>query len=140
MLLPEEPKQRLNIMSEHNRPQEAAKIGKELEKIEKLVEEVEELVEEVDLELHAKAGKKPPKAKRYRIRVDDRYFIVTQHSMTGREILVLAGKTPPESFILTEKAKGGALHTVELERCLPAGATKNQRRGTWELGEKSKGQ
>jgi hypothetical protein len=102
-------------MSEHNRQHEAAKIENELEKIEKLVEEVEELVEEVDLELHAKAGKKPPKAKRYRIRVDDRYFVVTQHSMTGREILVLAGKTPPESYILTEKSKGGALHTVELD-------------------------
>jgi len=35
---------------------------------------------------------------------------------------------------------GTFLHTIELGRCLPAGATKNQRRGTWELGEKSKGQ
>ncbi|MGD0262431.1 MAG: multiubiquitin domain-containing protein [Verrucomicrobiota bacterium] len=102
-------------MSENDRPHGAAKVEKELEKIEKLVEEVEELVEEVDLEIHAKAGKKPPKAKRYRIRVDDRYFVVTQPSMTGRQILVLAGKTPPENFILTEKSKGGALHTVELD-------------------------
>ncbi len=99
-------------MSEHDQPHDAAKVEKTLEKIEELVEE---LLEEVDLEQHAKAGKKPPKAKRYRIRVDDRYFVVAQHSMTGKEILVLAGKTPAENFILTEKSKGGGLHTVELE-------------------------
>jgi hypothetical protein len=99
-------------MSEHDKRHGDTEIEGTLKKIEELVEE---LVEEVDLELHAKAGKKPPKAKRYRIRIDDRYFVVTQHSMTGREILLLAGKTPPENFILTEKSKGGGLHTVELD-------------------------
>ena len=73
------------------------------------------IVEEVDLEEYAKAGKKPPEAKKYRIRVDDRYFVVTQPSMTGREILTLAGKTPPENYILTQKLRGGKLHTVELD-------------------------
>jgi hypothetical protein len=101
-------------MSAQERPQ-LAKIEKELEQAEKLLEKAEEIVEEVDLELNAKAGKKPPKAKRYRIRVDDRYFVVTEPSMTGRQILTLAGKTPPENFILTEKSKGGSLHTVELD-------------------------
>jgi len=108
LVAPVKPDERRIIMSEHNKPQEAAKVEKDLEKI-------EELVEEVDLEQHAKSGKNPPRAKRYRIRVDDRFFVVTQHSMTGREILILAGKTPPEAYILTEKCKGGALHTVELD-------------------------
>src|SRR5688500_5407137 len=75
----------------------------------------EPLLEEVDLEEYAKAGKKPPRARRYRIRVDDKRFVVTQTSMTGREILVLAGRTPPESFILTQKLHGVALHTVGLD-------------------------
>jgi hypothetical protein len=35
--------------------------------------------------------------------------------MTGQEILILAGKNPPQNFILTEKCKGGILHTVELD-------------------------
>ncbi len=35
--------------------------------------------------------------------------------MTGREILALAGKNPPEQFILTQKIRGGNLHTVELD-------------------------
>jgi predicted ribosome quality control (RQC) complex YloA/Tae2 family protein len=73
-----------------------------------------DLVEEADLEQLAKAGHKPPPAKRYRIRVDDQYFVVHKSSMTGREILVLAGKNPPEQFILTQKIRGGNLHTVEL--------------------------
>jgi hypothetical protein len=98
-------------MSKHDKPYQADKIEKTVEKIEELLEE---LVEEIDLEEHAKCGKKPQKAKRYRIRIDDRYYVVSQHSMTGREILVLAVKTPPENFILTEKSKGGGLHTVEL--------------------------
>jgi hypothetical protein len=78
----------------------------------------EPLVEEADLEQLAKAGHKPPRAKRYRIRVDDQYFVVNQSSMTGREILVLAGKTPPEQFILTQKIRGGNLHTVGFDECV----------------------
>ena len=73
-----------------------------------IVEEI--IIEEVDIEECAR----PPKAKRYRIRVDDRYFVVTEPRMTGRAILLLAGKTPPESYILTQKIRGGGLHTVEL--------------------------
>lgn len=75
----------------------------------------EAVVDEVDLEQLAKAGSIPPRAKRYRIRVDDQYFVVNQPGMSGREILVLAGKTPPESFILTQKIRGGTLHTVALD-------------------------
>ena len=85
-----------------------------VKEVERLVEEVEQLAEEIDLEQHARSGHKPVRAKRYRIRVDDRYFVVHQHSMTGREILQLAGKVPPDAFILTEKTRGGGLRTVDL--------------------------
>jgi hypothetical protein len=74
----------------------------------------EETVEEADLEQLAKAGKKPPKAKRYRIRVDDKHFVVEKPRITGREILTVAGKIPPESFILTMKVRGGGVKTIEL--------------------------
>lgn len=72
------------------------------------------LVEEVDLEQVAKAGGKPPRAKRYRIRIDDQYYVVHQSSMTGAELLKLAGKTPPENFILTQKLRGGVIKTIGL--------------------------
>ena len=67
-----------------------------------------------DLEQLAKAGT-PPKAKSYRIRIDDKYYVVERSSMTGREILTLAGKTPPENFILTEKVRGGGMKTISLD-------------------------
>lgn len=72
------------------------------------------LIEEVDLEQVAKAGGKPPKAKRYRIRIDDQYYVVNQASMTGAELLKLAGKTPPENYILTQKLRGGVIKTISL--------------------------
>lgn len=75
----------------------------------------ESIVEEADLEQLAREGQTPPRARRYRIRVDDQHFVVNQPSMTGREILVLAGKTPPESFILTQKIRGSGVHTIGLD-------------------------
>jgi hypothetical protein len=72
------------------------------------------IVEEADLEQLAKAGGKPPKAKRYRIRIDDKYYVVHQPSMTGAELLKLAGKEPPENFILTQKLRGGVIKTIGL--------------------------
>jgi hypothetical protein len=82
----------------------------------RVVEEiVEEILEEIDLEQFAKAGKKPHKAKRYRIRVDDKYYVVHQHTITGREVLTLAGKLPPENFILTLKIHGGHVETIGLD-------------------------
>lgn len=72
-------------------------------------------VEEADLEQLAKAGKPVPRARRYRIRVDDRHYTVDVAEMTGREILTLAGKVPPEAFILTQKVRGGKLATIGLD-------------------------
>jgi len=76
---------------------------------------LEEVVEEADLEQLAKAGKKPPKAKRYRIRVDEKHYVVEKPTITGREVLTLAGKTLPESFILTLKVRGGGVRTIGLD-------------------------
>ena len=72
------------------------------------------IIEEVDLEQLAKAGGKPPKAKRYRIRIDDQYYVVHQPSMAGAELLKLASKLPPENFILTLKLRGGVIKTIGL--------------------------
>lgn len=73
-------------------------------------------LEELEIEEHAKKGSKDPAphAKRYIIRVDKAKFTVTQSSMTGREILELAGKVPPEGYKLTQKHHGGAATTVGL--------------------------
>jgi len=71
--------------------------------------------EVIDIEQFAKAGKNPPKAKAYRIRVDKDHFTVPHETRTGREILVIASKQPPEAYILTQKMRGGVVKTIELD-------------------------
>ncbi|WP_245631832.1 multiubiquitin domain-containing protein [Alicyclobacillus ferrooxydans] len=68
----------------------------------------------IDVEEYAKKGELPPKGMRYRIRVDKEYYVVDVPEVTGRDILLLAGKTPPERFRLDEKLKGGATKKIEL--------------------------
>lgn len=73
----------------------------------------EHLVDEVDLETYAKSGRKPPKAHHYRVRIDDKYYVVHKAHITGCELLELAAKVPPTAFILTQKIRGGAVRTIE---------------------------
>jgi hypothetical protein len=68
----------------------------------------------IDLELYAREGNKPVKGVHYRIRVDKQYFTVKQDEMTGREILEIAGRNPPERFRLDQKMHGGATKKIEL--------------------------
>jgi len=85
----------------------------ELKKEEAVLEEELEVVEElIDLEEWAKADKKPKRAKKYKIRIDKDYYVVEVHSMTGREILALAGKTP-EQYQLSQKFRGGRVEPVK---------------------------
>lgn len=63
--------------------------------------------EVIDLEEYAKTGRKPPKAKRYRIRIDKNHYVVEVSAMTGRELLNLAGKTPATNFMISQKLQGG---------------------------------
>ncbi len=72
-------------------------------------------VEEVDVEVYGKEGKAVPKAKRYVIRIDKTRYTVSVSSMTGRELLVLAEKTPVERFMITQKLHGGQVKKIELD-------------------------
>lgn len=65
----------------------------------------------VDVEQYGKRGEKPPRALRYRIRIDKQYYDVEQSTMTGAEILALAGKTPASHF-LDEKLHGGTVKRI----------------------------
>jgi len=59
----------------------------------------------VDLEEYAAAGRKPPTAKSYRIRIDKQQYVVHVPEMKGAEILALAGKSP-ERFKLYQQIRG----------------------------------
>jgi hypothetical protein len=76
-----------------------------------------EIIEVIDIEEHSKThgGKKPPKAHRYKIRVDREKFTVEVPGMKGRDILTLAGKTPPEKFLLNQKFHHGQVAAVGLD-------------------------
>ena len=71
----------------------------------------------VDIEEWSKEkGGKPPKAKKYKIRVDREKYDVDAPSMTGRGILELAGKTPVERYLLNQRMKGGQVAPVGLDQ------------------------
>lgn len=80
--------------------------------------DVQAEVDELEIETFSQSvnGKeKAPKAKKYIIRVDKTKLTVEVSSMTGREILTLAGKTPAEQYKLTQKMHGGAATTIGLD-------------------------
>lgn len=83
---------------------------------EHLLEDIEELLEElVDLEECARRGHRPPKAKKYRIRIDGEKYTVSVGSMTGRELLELASKNPPESYMIVEKIHSEKPRRIQLD-------------------------
>lgn len=66
----------------------------------------------VEIEHYTRDGKEVPKGCHYIILVDRQKYTVKQECMTGREILILAGKTPPERFQLNQRFKGGKVIKV----------------------------
>lgn len=78
-----------------------------------VVEVVDDIVE---LEIFVKEGRHVPHAKGYVIRVDKQKITVHKHELTGREILVLAKKEPPEHYILREIFSGGRSEIVGLDQ------------------------
>lgn len=76
----------------------------------------EELENEIiDLEEFSKDNRKPPRKRRYRIKVDRQKYVVNEECLTGKEILRLAGKTPPEQFQLRQKIRGGEVIKIGQE-------------------------
>lgn len=66
-----------------------------------------DLLDEVDIENHSKEGGRPPPARRYVIRIDDTRHTVTSPTITGAELLTLAGHAPPAVFAVEQIARGG---------------------------------
>jgi hypothetical protein len=75
----------------------------------------ETLNEIADLEEYACLGKQPPRCRGYRIRVNGERFVVEKPEATGREILGIAGLTPPENYTLRVKIKGEPPRKVGLD-------------------------
>lgn len=69
----------------------------------------------IDIEAFARRGETPPSGAKYRIRVDKTVLVVPTSSITGREILTLANRVPPERYRLDQKFQGGETRKVELD-------------------------
>src|SRR5262249_39527846 len=99
--------------------------GKDIDMTNQLVENLpsdeleaihEDILDEIaDLEEYARQGKRPPRSRGYRIRVNGKPFEVMQQFITGREVLELAGLTPPENYLLRVKIAGQRPQKVDLD-------------------------
>jgi hypothetical protein len=76
-------------------------------------EEQEAEADELDVEAFAGLECKPH-AKRYLIKIDKKPYLIEQSVVTGRELLLLAGKTPVEQFRVFQIIKGHS-HEVGLD-------------------------
>lgn len=78
-------------------------------------QEVEIII--IDIEIFTKEGRNVPHRAHYQylIIIDRTKFKVTKPSMNGRELLELAGKTPPERFQLNQRFRGGKVQKVGLD-------------------------
>lgn len=79
------------------------------------IEVKEEEIEVVDIEEYAKKGVKPPKAKSYNIRIDKQKYTIKAQSITGRELLTLAGMSPVTSYMISQKMHGGEAREIGLD-------------------------
>lgn len=70
----------------------------------------------IDVEAYGREGREKPIAKKYKIRIDKSTFVVDVPEMTGRELLVLAGKRPPERYQIYEKLRGGERREIPLDK------------------------
>ena len=66
----------------------------------------------INIEEFARAGKGVPKGETYRIRIDKDNYEVSTSSVTGKEILSLAGKTP-ETYLLYLHINGGQTRAIK---------------------------
>ena len=73
------------------------------------------LDEIADLEEYARQGKRPPLCRGYRIKVNGEPFVVHEPGPIGREVLTVAGLTPPESYTLRVKLAGQRPRKVGLD-------------------------
>lgn len=61
----------------------------------------------IDIAEYNKAGKEIPKSHKYKLKVNQKEYATDMESLTGREILQIAGKEPAESFLLNHVLHGG---------------------------------
>lgn len=93
-----------------------------------------DFVEIIDIEIYAKQGKKPPRAKKYKFRIDRESFIVENRIITGAELFKLAGKSPAE-YRMHQKMHGGHMREIGIGDKVDLGEQGVERFATMKLTE-----
>lgn len=70
----------------------------------------------IDIAEYAKEGKAVPKEQHYKIMIDRQIYEVSDETMLGSEILLLAGKTPIERYQLNQRFNGGKVIKVPYDQ------------------------
>lgn len=66
----------------------------------------------VDIEECGRHKRRPPRVRKYRIKVDGERYVIESPEITGRDILALVGKSPDE-WLLNQKLHGGRRERIE---------------------------
>jgi len=66
----------------------------------------------IDIEVFSKENKTVPKGCRYKIKIDREKYTVDQSTMTGKEILEIAGKTPHNRWLVNQRMRGGVIKKI----------------------------
>lgn len=119
-------------MAEEKDPPQGAKDG--LHKIGEVVEVVEDgdIVEIVDIEIYGKENKKPPRARKYKFRIDRDFFTVDDRIITGGRLFELAKKSP-ERWRMHQKLHGGQMKEITVGDKIDLGEPGIERFVTMEL-------
>jgi hypothetical protein len=70
-------------------------------------------VEIIDIHEHCQNNTPVPEDCKYRILIDREPYVVKEMCLTGKEILLLTHKTPPDRFQLRQKFKDGRVVTIK---------------------------
>jgi Prokaryotic E2 family E/Multiubiquitin len=107
-----------------------------LHKIGEIVEVIEEgdIVEIVDIEIYAKDNRKPPRARKYKFRIDREHFTTEHRKITGAKLFELANKSPAE-YRMHQKLHGGQMKEVKVDETIDLGEPGIERFATMKLSE-----
>lgn len=84
-------------------------------------EMVEIMVEIVEIEVFGRENRPPPSAKAYKVKIDHDHYIFEKRRVSGRELLLKAGKTPPEHYEIEKRVHGGKYVPVGLDEVVDLG-------------------
>jgi len=83
--------------------------------------DVEIVVEIIEIEIYGRENRTPPAAKAYKVKIDHHHYVFHTRVVTGRELLVKAGKTPPDHYEIEKRVHGGQYIPIGLDQRVDLG-------------------